>query len=240
MKCIIVDDEPLAREGIELNIQDISSLELVGQFENPIKANDYLNNHPVDLIFLDVEMPGMTGLEFIRSLKTKPLIILTTAYPDYALEGFELDVVDYLVKPIRLNRFVKAVNKAKEIYDLHQQKSNTVESISNDFIYIKSERKYIRIFFKDIKYIKGLKDYVMLYTTKEKVMTAMNIKTINSQLPSAIFVRISKSYIININYINAVEQDFIQLDGEEIPLGKTYKEEFINNYIKSNLIKRNG
>ncbi|MEO1515068.1 MAG: LytTR family DNA-binding domain-containing protein [Bacteroidota bacterium] len=238
MKCIIVDDEPLAREGIELNIQELNSLELVGQFENPIAANDFLNNNAVDLVFLDVEMPGMTGLEFIRTLKSRPLIILTTAYPDYALEGFELDVVDYLVKPIRLNRFIKAVNKAKEIYDLHQQKSNTVESISNDFIYIKSERKYIRIFFKDIKFIKGLKDYVMLYTTKEKVMTAMNIKTINSQLPDSIFVRISKSYIININFINAVDQDFILLDGEEIPLGKTYKEHFINNYIKSNLIKR--
>ena len=238
MKCIIVDDEPLAREGIELNIQNIASLDLIGQFGSPITANDFLNNNEVDLVFLDVEMPGMTGLEFIRTMKNRPLIILTTAYPEYALEGFELDVVDYLVKPIRLNRFIKAVNRAKEIYDLRQNQTNTVESISTEFIYIKSERKYIRIFFKDIKFIKGLKDYVMLYTTKDKVMTAMNIKTINAQLPSSIFVRISKSFIININYIDAVDQDFIQLDGEEIPLGKTYKEDFINNYIKTNLIQR--
>ncbi|MEL6867315.1 MAG: LytTR family DNA-binding domain-containing protein [Bacteroidota bacterium] len=241
MKCIIVDDEPLAREGVELNIEEVSFLELVGQFGNAISANDFLANNEVDLMFLDVQMPGLTGIEFIRSLNNPPLIILTTAYSEYALEGFELEVVDYLVKPIRLSRFIKAVNRAKEIYDLHQQSSKskmTVESISNDYIYIKSERRYIRVFFKDIKYIKGLKDYVMIYTNKDKVMTAMNIKTINSQLPDAIFVRISKSYIINIHFIDSVDQDFIQLSGEEIPLGKTYRENFLNNYIKSNLIKR--
>lgn len=205
MKCIIVDDEPLAREGVELNIEEVSFLELVGQFGNAISANDFLANNEVDLMFLDVQMPGLTGIEFIRSLNNPPLIILTTAYSEYALEGFELEVVDYLVKPIRLSRFIKAVNRAKEIYDLHQQSSKskmTVESISNDYIYIKSERRYIRVFFKDIKYIKGLKDYVMIYTNKDKVMTAMNIKTINSQLPDAIFVRISKSYIINIHFID--------------------------------------
>ncbi|MEM1319627.1 MAG: LytTR family DNA-binding domain-containing protein [Bacteroidota bacterium] len=239
MKCIIVDDEPLAREGIELNIQDMSSLELVGEFANAIAANDFLAQNDVDLMFLDVQMPGMTGLDFLRTLNKKPLVIMTTAYPEYALEGFELDVIDYLVKPIRLERFVKAVNKAQEIHSLYQVKdNNTVESISSEFIYIKSERKYIRIFFKDILYIKGLKDYVMLHTTKEKVMTAMNIKTINAQLPSSMFVRISKSYIINIHYVDFVDQDFIQVAGEEIPLGKTYKEDFINNYIKTNLIQR--
>ncbi len=240
MKCIIVDDEPLAREGIELNIQEVKFLELVGQFDNAISANDFLNKASVDLMFLDVQMPGLTGLEFIRSLQNPPLVILTTAYPEYALEGFELDVIDYLVKPIRLSRFIKAVNKAKELYDLQHTRNpqNTVESIANDFIYIKSDRKYIRIFFKDIRYIKGLKDYVMLYAGDDKIMTAMNIKTINSQLPDSIFVRISKSYIVNINYIDSVDQDFIHLGKEEIPLGKTYREHFINNYIKTNLIQR--
>jgi len=238
MRCIIVDDEPLAREGMELNIADIRSLELVGQFSNAIAANDFLVNNKVDLIFLDIQMPGMTGLEFLRSLKKKPLVILTTAYPEFALEGFELDVVDYLVKPIRMVRFIKAVNKAKEIFDLYNQEDKTIQEIANDYIYIKSERKFIRVFFKDIKYIKGLKDYVMIYTEKLKIMTAMNIKTINNQLPSSIFARISKSYIININYINVVELDFVILDKEEIPLGKTYKESFINTYVKTNLIRR--
>ena len=241
MKCIIVDDEPLAREGMELNIEDVPYLELVGQFGNALAANDFLVTHEVDLMFLDIQMPGITGLEFIRSLKKRPLVILTTAYPQYALEGFELDVVDYLLKPIRLQRFVQATNKAKEISDLYKLSINnqtTIEKIADDFIYIKSDRKYIRIFFKDIMYIKGMKDYVMIYTKEQRVMTAMNIKTIHAQLPDRFFVRVSKSYLININYIDAVEIDFIQLGGEEIPLGRTYKEHFINNYVKTKLIDR--
>jgi len=225
---------------MELNVQDVSFLELVGQFGNAISANDYLASNDVDLMFLDVQMPGITGLDFLRTLSKKPLVIMTTAYPEYALEGFELDVLDYLLKPIRLERFVKAVNKAKKLYDLQQPQANTVESISADFIYIKSDRKYIRVFFRDILYIKGLKDYVMIHTSKEKIMTAMNIKTINAQLPDSIFVRVSKSYIINIDFVEFVDQDFIQVAGEEIPLGRTYKEHFINDYIKTNLIQRKG
>lgn len=238
MKCIIIDDEPLAREGIELNIQEVPYLELVGQFGNALTANDFLMQNEVDLMFLDIEMPGITGLEFIRSLKNRPMVILTTAYPQYALEGFELDVVDYLVKPIRLQRFIKAANKAKEFHDLTQKAENTIESIGEDYIYIKSERKYIRLFFKDIRFIKGMKDYVMLYTENKRIMTAMNIKTINSQLPDSIFARVGKSYIININFIDSIEVDFIQMAGEEIPLGRTYKEDFLNKYVKGNLIER--
>ncbi|RMG77675.1 MAG: DNA-binding response regulator, partial [Bacteroidetes bacterium] len=192
MKCIIVDDEPLAREGIELNIKEMGGLTLVGQFGNALSANDFLSQNEVDLMFLDIEMPGITGLDFIRSLKNQPLTILTTAYPQYALEGFELDVVDYLIKPIRLQRFMKAVNKATEFYNLLRQSGHTIESVSNDFIYIKSDRKYIRLFFKDIQYIKGMKDYVMLYTTNDRIMTAMNIKTIHKQLPASVFARVSK------------------------------------------------
>lgn len=238
MKCIIVDDEPLAREGIELNIQQVSFLELCGQFSNAMAANDYMQREQVDLLFLDIEMPGITGLDFIRSLKNQPLVILTTAYPQYALESFELDVLDYLLKPIRLERFIKACNKAQEIFQLKKGSSNTVESIESDFIYIKSERKYIRLFYKDIHYIKGMKDYVMLYTEQKRIITAMNISTISKQLPATIFARVSKSYVINIQYIDAVEQDLIQLAGEEIPFGRTYRESFITNYVKKNLIGR--
>jgi len=238
MKCIIVDDEPLAREGMELNIQQLPFLELLGQFGNAVAANDFLSKTKVDLMFLDIEMPGISGLDFIRSLKNQPLIILTTAYPQYALEGFELAVIDYLVKPIRMERFIKSVNKAKEFYDLKSSSNNSVESIEQDFIYIKSDRKFIRLFYKDIFYIKGMKDYVMIFTEEKRLITAMNISTISKQLPSSIFTRVSKSYMINIQYIDAVEQDLIQLAGEQIPLGRTYKEGFINNYVKKNLIGR--
>jgi DNA-binding LytR/AlgR family response regulator len=242
MKCIIVDDEPLAREGILLNVREIHFLEVVGEFSNALEANNFLSANEVDLMFLDIEMPGINGLDFIRSLKKRPQVILTTAYPQYALESFELDVVDYLVKPVRLDRFIKAVNKAKEIHDLYQNMAqNTQVEITPEYIYIKSERKYIKVFFKDISVIKGMKDYVIIFTGKEKIITAMNMKTINEQLPGHIFARVSKSHIVNINYIVSVDLDSIQLSGptgEEIPLGDTYREEFINRYVKTNLIGR--
>lgn len=243
MRCIIIDDEPLAREGMELNIDEVNYLELVGQFGNALRANEYLQQNKVDLMFLDIQMPGITGLEFLKSLKNRPLVILTTAYPQYALEGFDLDVVDYLVKPIRLNRFIKAVNKAKELHELYQQTqvapTNTVEEVTDSHIYIKSDRKFVRIFYKDIQFIKGLKDYVMLYLSDgRKLMTAMNIKTIYHQLPAKIFARVNKSFIINVNFIDAVETDFIQLAGKDIPLGRTYKEDFIKKYVKNNFIGR--
>ncbi|MEL7020310.1 MAG: LytTR family DNA-binding domain-containing protein [Bacteroidota bacterium] len=246
MRCIIVDDEPLAREGMEMNVEEVSYLKLVGQFSNALRANEFMQQHTVDLMFLDIQMPGITGLEFLKSLKHSPLVILTTAYPQHALEGFELDVVDYLVKPIRLQRFIKAVNKAKELYDLYQvavtntpDTMDVIEDVTDDYIYIKSDRKYVRVFYQEIRYIKGLKDYVMLYLTDgRKLMTAMNIKTIHAQLPPKIFARVNKSFIININFIDAIETDFILLKGEEIPLGRTYKEDFIQTYVKSNFIGR--
>lgn len=241
MNCIIVDDEPLAREGMELNVQDVPFLNLVGQFGTALAANDYLMRSQVDLMFLDIQMPGITGLEYLKTLTNPPLVILTTAYPQYALEGFELAVVDYLVKPVRMERFLKAVNKARALFDLKNasQEQANVEEVTPEFMYLKADRKFIRVFFKDIKYIKGMKDYVMLFTQEgKKIMTAMNIKTIHAQLPPTIFARVNKSYLININYIDEVEIDFIQLAGEEIPLGRTYKERFIRDYIKGNLIGR--
>lgn len=238
MKCIIVDDEPLAREGMELNVEDLSYLKLMGKFGTAMDAFNFLNENEVDLIFLDIQMPGMTGLDFIRSLKKKPMIILCTAYPQYALEGFELDVIDYLVKPMRLQRFVQAVSKAKEIYDL-KNKANKIEpTVNEEDIFIRADRKFIRIFFKDIKYIKGMKDYVQIITEKEKYMTAMNIKTTNEQLPDNQFVRINKSYIINSDYIDSIGQDFVMVSGDEIPLGRTYKESFIKRFVKGKLIER--
>ena len=238
MKCIIVDDEPLAREGIEINIEELGFLDLVGSFGTAMKANTFLAENKVDLMFLDIQMPGITGLEFVRSLKIRPLIILTTAYPNFALEGFELDVVDYLLKPIRLNRFTKGVNKAKELFDLYKTGNNQVEQIAEEFIYIKSGWTYIKVYYKDIYYIKGLKDYVIIYTSGDRVIAGMNIKTIYSKLPQHIFARVSKSYLINVGFIDSVETDFIQLAGKEIPLGATYKEMFINKHIKKKTLTR--
>jgi len=239
MKCIIVDDEPLARQGMEINVNDLSYLQLVGQFSSGIAAAEYVMNNEVDLIFLDIEMPGLNGLEFIRSLNQKPIIILTTAYPQYALEAFELDVLDYLVKPIRFDRFFKAVSKARDLYELKNQPVAELTVDPKDaFMYIKADRKIIKLFFNEISFIKGMKDYVIVHSKQGKYMTAMNIKTINAQLPDDIFARVSKSYVINVNLIKSIEQDIIDLNGDEIPLGNSYKKDFLASYIKGNLVDR--
>lgn len=237
MKCIIVDDEPLAREGMELNVQEMDFLELKGQFGDAISAYNYLMENDVDLMFLDIQMPGeMTGLDLVKSLSDPPMVILTTAYPEYAVEGFELDVVDYLVKPIRMQRFIQAVNKAKAKFGIAQQEVAAEDD--PDYIYIKADRKFVRLKLDDIQYIKGMKDYVMVYTDEDRYMTAMNIKTIFNQLDHSSFVRISKSYIINADYIKEVSQNGVFIGDEEIPLGKTYKDDFIERFIKDKLIQR--
>jgi DNA-binding LytR/AlgR family response regulator len=235
MKCIIIDDEPLAREGMEMNVRELPFLMLSGQFGNALAANDFLLRNEVDLIFLDIQMPGITGLDFLRSLKKKPLVILTTAYPQFALEGFELDVVDYLVKPIRLARFVQAVNKARELYELRK---SPAPAQTAEIIYLKADRRYHRVRLEDIRYIQGMKDYVLVFTQKEKLMTAMNVKTIHDQLPAHLFARVSKSHIVNVRFIDSIDQDSIWLEGKEIPLGRTYREEFIERFVKGSLIDR--
>jgi DNA-binding LytR/AlgR family response regulator len=240
MTCIIVDDEPLARQGMEMNIAGISSLQLLGSFSNALAANDFLRKGKVDLMFLDINMPEMSGLDFVRTLRDAPLVIFTTAYPQYALDSYELDAIDYLVKPIRIERFVKAVNKAENHLQLLQQEggSNHVEKIEEDFIYIKADRKYFRVYFKDILYIEGLKDYVVIFTTDSKIITSMNVKTIGAQLPAEIFARVSKSYIVNTLHIISFDNEFVYLQTNEIPLGQSFKDDFMKQYVEGKIVKR--
>lgn len=239
MKCVIVDDEPFAIEGMKMNLEKIDFIEVVGTFNNALEANTFLQNNEVDLLFLDIQMPDMTGLEFLSSLSKKPLTILATAYPNYAMEGFELGVVDYITKPIIFSRFVKAVNRAKEIFDLEKNNSFQIQKDqTEDYFYVKSNWKHIKIKYSEVRYIKGLKDYVIIYLEKEHIMTAVNLKTILLQLPADIFMRINKSYIVNVNYINSVYQDFVLIDSEEIVLSFMYKDEFYERFVNTKLIKR--
>lgn len=235
---IIIDDEPLAREGMQLNCDQVPFLNKLGEFENPLAATDFLAGNPVDLIFLDIEMPGLNGLDFIRSLKKKPQIILCTAYPQYALESYELDVMDYLVKPIKFERFYKAVVKIKEHQAMSETAPASIEKIEETFMFIKTDRQFVKVFYNDVQYIKGMKDYVVIHCKEEKYMTAMNVKTILAQLPPAHFARISKSYIIQIHNIKSIGTDTIYTDRHELPLGPSYKEHFIENYVKTNLVTR--
>lgn len=236
LKSIIIDDEPLAREGMENLCRTFDSIDVLGVFPNALKANEFIQSNEVDLMFLDVEMPGINGTDFLSGLTDPPLTIFTTAYSEYALEGFNLNVVDYLLKPISAERFFKAVNRA---LDIHKSKKEIVQdSEIIDYTYIAADRKYIKVFYKDIIYIEGMKDYVVVHTKQEKITPAMNLKTILAKLPESQFVRVNKSYIINEDFISSVETDLIYLGEKEIPLGRTYKEHFLETYIKSNVLKR--
>lgn len=235
---IIVDDEPFAREGMELNCEQVPFLHKLAEFDNAISATEYLSKNDVDLIFLDIEMPGLNGLDFIKSLKTRPNIILCTAYPQYALESYELDVIDYLVKPIKFERFYKAVVKVQEYIDLNEKPKADIDDYQESFMYIKSERQYVKVFYDDVTYIKGMKDYVVIHTKDKKYMTSMNVKTIMSQLPQDRFARTSKSYIIQVKNILSVGTDTIYMDNLELPLGPSYKEDFVQKFIKTNLVSR--
>ena len=240
MTCIVVDDEPLARQGMEMNISTVSSLQLLDSFSNALAANDFLRKQSVDLMFLDINMPELSGLDFLKSLRNAPLVIFTTAYPQYALESYELDAIDYLVKPIRIERFLKAVNKAENHLRLLQQEGNNnqVERIEEDYIFIKAERKYFKIYFKEILYIEGLKDYVIIYTADAKIITSMNVKTIGAQLPETIFARVSKSYIVNVLHISSFDNELVYIQNNEIPLGQSFKDDFIKQYIEGRIVKR--
>jgi two-component system, LytTR family, response regulator len=240
MNCIVIDDEPLARQGMEMHIANVASLKLLGSFSNPLAAADFLRKEQVDLMFLDINMPELSGLDFLKALRDAPLVIFTTAYPQYALESYELDAIDYLVKPIRIERFLKAVNKAENHFKLLQQDAqhSHVEKIEDDFVFIKADRKFFKIYFKDILYIEGLKDYVVIYTIDNKFITSMNVKTIAQQLPASTFARVSKSYIVNVRHINSFDNELIYINGNEIPLGESFKDEFIRQYIDGKIVKR--
>jgi DNA-binding LytR/AlgR family response regulator len=239
MNYIIIDDEPLAREGLQISLAQIPALNCIGSFGNALDATQLLASEKADLVFLDINMPQLNGLDFARSLQQKPLIIFVTAYPQYALDSYELDAVDYLVKPVRLPRLLKAVSKAQNYLGLLAAKPGAgIETINDDFIFVKSERKFFKLFFKDIRYIEGLKDYVVIQSEDKKIIAAVNIKTISAQLPQNIFVRVSKSFIVNISHIVSCDAFTIYLNGEEIPIGSNYKDEFMNRYLNGKIIKR--
>lgn len=239
IRCIIIDDEPLAREGMELLIDPIEDLRIIGQFGSALEASAFISSEQPDLIFIDIEMPGLDGLSFLRSLNRKQQVIITTAYPQYAVDAYELDVIDYLVKPIKDDRFYKAVDRARSVVSYWKKKNEATPAVvEDDEIFIKSDRKFIKLSLRDITYIKGLKDYVVVHTVDNKYITAMNIKTIFSHLPHSIFARVSKSYLINTERISSIENDVILLADQHIPIGNIYREPFLNSFVKNKTLKR--
>jgi DNA-binding LytR/AlgR family response regulator len=223
MNCIAVDDEPLALALLEDNIRQVPFLDLVASCSNAMEALRVLNSRPVDLIFLDIQMPGLTGLQFLQSLQTKPMVILITAYEKYALEGFNLDVIDYLVKPVPFERFLKACNKAQDFFRLKQQ---AVQAEQPDYFFVNAEYGLVKIVISEIVLIEGLKDYLKIHLEDGKTLVIrMSMKSIEEKLPSNRFFRIHKSYIVALSRITSIRKNSVFLGTQELPLSDHYKEE---------------
>jgi two-component system, LytTR family, response regulator len=224
LNCLAIDDEPLALELLEDNISQVPFLKLSASCSNPIEAMNILQNKTVDLIFLDIQMPGLTGLQFIKTITIKPMFILITAYEKYALQGFDLDVVDYLVKPVSLDRFIKACNKAWELHQLKTKKETGTEP--SPYFFINADYSLVKVVFADIMWIEGLKDYLKIHlkSTSKPLVARITMKSIEEQLPPAMFLRVQKSFIISKDYITSIRKNSVFINDVEIPVGDIYKD----------------
>ncbi len=229
IRCIAVDDEKWALDLLTDNIRQVPYLELVKRCKNAREASETIYAEKIDLIFLDVQMPGLTGLQFIQTLPEPPMVILVTAYEQYALEGFNLSVVDYLVKPVPLERFIKACNKAKLLFDLKQSKQVSSKDDSADHFFVNVEYSLVKVVIEDITFVEGLKDYIKIHFTSSPrpVITRMSLKAMEEKLPSDRFVRTHKSFIVAISKITSIKRDFICIKEKEIPVGESYKDSIV-------------
>jgi DNA-binding LytR/AlgR family response regulator len=238
LKCIITDDEPLSAEGLAKYLEVIDYLELVAVAQNPLELNNLLEKEPVDLIFLDIQMPFMTGLDFLKIKTSLPMVILTTAYSDYAIEGFQLDVIDYLLKPITFTRFLKATNKAKDYYLLKNQKIESAVTPPPDYVFIKCENKYEKIQIGEILFVQALQNYVMIYTSNTKFMTLLPLKTVETYLDNGQFLRVHKSYLVAIAKIDSIDGNDIRIQQHTIPISRNLRDEVIEVVVKSKLMSK--
>ncbi len=226
MRCILIDDEPLALELLEDNIKLVDRLELVASCRSAAQAIEIMQEQPIDLIFCDINMPVINGLQFVKSLQQKPIIIFITAYREYALEGFDLDIVDYLLKPVPLERFLKACNKAIKIYDSQKQNVPEPATHQKDHFFVYADYNLVKVSHTDITYIEGLKDYVKLYLKGQikPVLSRMTMKALVEQLPAQQFFRTHKSFVVNLDYVHSIRNGRIKVDDAELPYGENYKE----------------
>ena len=233
MICVIIDDEPLAVDLIKEFVSKVETLELVNTFNNAIDAIAVINQSNIDLIFLDIEMPHFTGIDFINAIDKKPLIIFTTAYSEYAVEGFNLGAVDYLVKPIPFHRFLKSVTRAQQLFRSQSTSISTVTAttpeIQQDFMFVRAEYENVKLNFEDILYIEGLKDYVKIYTTDNKyTLTLISLIKLENLLSSKGFARIHRSYIINIKHVKSIQKNKVVINDKRLPISESYKTSFFD------------
>lgn len=231
ISCVITDDEPVARKGLQGYVEKCDFLQLAGVCEDAIQLNSFLKQQPVQLIFLDIEMPYVTGIEFLKNSSNPPKVIFTTAYEQYAIKSYELDVLDYLLKPISFDRFLKAANKA---YDYFQSK----EIQSNDHIFIKVNSKLEKVSFDDILFAEAMENYVAIYTRGQKHITNITLKGLQEKLPVNAFIQTHKSYIINIQAVQSIEGNILHIDKYQVPISKYQKEEVMEKMVNSKLLKK--
>lgn len=236
---LIVDDEPLALDVLETYIQKTPDLHLVKRCNNALEAREVLQEHSVDLMFLDIQMPQITGIDFLKTLSNPPLVIFTTAYPNYALEGFELEALDYLLKPISFDRFLKAVNRAVEQIKLHKSSQGHGEESGDDYFFVKADKKLVKVNYDEILYIEGLKDYVIIRLEQTRVITLQTMKSLEDKLPQNNFKRIHRSFIVNIDKIHAIIGNMVEImekgQAKHLPIGKNYRDELQELIDKSRL-----
>ncbi len=239
ISCLIVEDEPLARNLMEQYVAKVPYLQLIKACSSPLDAMEVLRQHPVDLLFLDVQMPEITGINLLRILPKRPFVVLTTAYSEYALEGYELDVVDYLLKPITLERFLKAVEKVSQRLSAQSPKTVGVESAqpapepAPEFMFVKDGTRLVRVRIPDILYIEGLKDYVAIHIPGKRVVTLQRMKALEEQLPDSRFIRIHNSYIVAFDAIDSIQKDKVQIGTVSLPISDTYRKPF-REFIEKN------
>lgn len=242
INCIIIDDEPLAREGLASYVREVDFLHLTATCENPVELIKLLDQHKIDLVFLDIQMPKMNGIDFLKIVQNPPMVVITSAYPSYALESFHLNVLDYLLKPITFDRFFKSAHKAK---DYHRLLTNAAspnlqkdEQDTADYFFIKCGNKYEKIYFDDILYVQGMQNYVTIFTSKGKHLTLLNLKSLEQSLDSRYFIRVHKSYMVSISKIDGIEGNEIFIQSHRIPISRNHREQVISQVVESKLLDK--
>jgi DNA-binding LytR/AlgR family response regulator len=240
INCIIIDDEPLARKGLKEYIADVDFLQLTGEFDNPVKAMDMLAKEEVHLLFLDIQMPKITGLDFFKTLQHAPPVIFTTAFPEYALEGFELNALDYLVKPVSFERFLKAAMRAKEFYEVRQKNiSETVSgTAASEYFFIKADNKLVKISYNDVLFTEALQNYVVIHTHDKKYITYLTFRSVEDYLPSDKFIKTHKSYIVSASKVDSIEGNDIRIGQHHIPISRNLKDEVMEKLVNGKFLKR--
>jgi DNA-binding LytR/AlgR family response regulator len=240
INCVIIDDEPLARKGLREYIADVDFLHLAGEYDNPLKATEMISGGEVQLLFLDIQMPKITGLEFMKTLQRPIPVIFTTAFPQYALDGFELNALDYLVKPISFDRFLKAALKAKEYYEVRQKNDADKKSAAEagDYFFIKADSKLVKVSFNDILFVEALQNYVVVHTQEKKLITYLTFKSVEEYLPSSQFIKVHKSFIVSATKIDSIEGNDIRIGQHQIPISRNLKDEVMDRLLKGKFLKR--